>query len=205
MRVALGQAGYGVNGSTFTPDAAVWPRGDRTESQLHPTPVRLGLERVRMLAGAFGRQLAVPGHFDEEAAFGPPRAPSTSGRYSAALAAHHARSSGRPASSIDAGRRDRRGRCTPPGRGDTNVVGLEPVALDPDDRAVIGTRQHLRPPCSEGGNRLERRARHAPVVLPVLLEVPAQRRLELQRLRLAAPDQRLGVAVGAQGTSKRKF
>ena len=55
----------------------------------------------------------------------------------------------------------------------------------------------------ERGDRLEHGVRHALVVLPVLLEVPAQRGLELQRLRLAALDQLLGVAGAPAGTGRR--
>ena len=55
----------------------------------------------------------------------------------------------------------------------------------------------------ERGDRLEDGVRHALVVLPILLEVPAQRRLELQRLRLAALDQLLGIAVARAGTGRR--
>ena len=80
------------------------------------------------------------------------------------------------------------------------VVVLELVALDADDRPVVGDadQQIAALGVQERGDRLEHGVRDALVVLAVLLEVPAQRGLELQRLRLAALDQLLGIAVGAQ-------
>ena len=80
------------------------------------------------------------------------------------------------------------------------VIAFELIAFDADDRPVVGhaDQEIAALGIEEGRNRLERRVRDVLVILPVLLEIPAQRGLELQRLRLAALDQLLGIAVRAK-------
>src|SRR5690606_15679143 len=71
------------------------------------------------------------------------------------------------------------------------VVRLQAVGSDTDVGSVVGhaDQEITALGVQERGDRLEHSVRHAPVVLPVFLEVPAQRGLELQRLRLALLDQ----------------
>ncbi len=87
------------------------------------------------------------------------------------------------------------------------VVALELIALYANDRSIVGHADQeistLR--VQKRCDSLEYRVGNVPIVLPILLQVPAQRGLELQRLRLAAPYQLLRVTVRAQVLVERKF
>lgn len=80
------------------------------------------------------------------------------------------------------------------------VVVLEPVELNADNRAVVcdPDQQVAAFRVQERGGGLEHGVGDALVILPVRLQVPAQRRLELQRLRFATLDELLCAAVAAQ-------
>ena len=79
------------------------------------------------------------------------------------------------------------------------VVVAEPISLDADDGSVISNADQEIPALSieECGDGLKNSERNPLIVLPALLQDKAQGGLELQRLRLAALDQFLGIAVGA--------
>src|SRR5271167_1392267 len=80
------------------------------------------------------------------------------------------------------------------------VVVVELVGLDADYRTVVADSDQEVTTVSieERGYGLQRCMRHELVVASILVEAPAQGRLELQRLRFAALDQLLGVPVAAQ-------
>src|SRR6266852_1140829 len=170
-------------------------------------PPRRRKSRPDILAGALGRKLdrARTAPYEKVArgrrleAF-----PLQEHRLRAALTGHHAR--GLPLHDLGL-RVDARSR--PIAEAVSNhlrqvahelVVVVELIALDTDDRAVVGdaNEQIAALRVQERRDGLEHGVRHALVVLPILLEAPAQRGLELQRLRLAALDQLLGAAVAAE-------
>jgi len=79
------------------------------------------------------------------------------------------------------------------------IVVLQAVILDPEDCPIIGhaDEQVATLGIEKGGDRLEHGVGDALVVLMVFLQVPAQARLELERLRLLKLEEVLRSPVAA--------